>query len=143
MIVNEHICRCILTSKLHICGRIRVWKCTHLLGFLCVKMYTFNRIFMCENVHIYRGFHVWKCIHLLGFLFVKIYTFTGIFMTSLNIIFLIARPNKLQRSGIQLSERLASLGIMVAQLRPPLTLQRTLQHYGIERFQVGPQLGTH
>ena len=51
------------------------------------------------------------------------------------------RPENLQRSIVQRSERLASLGIMGAQLKTSLKpLNHHVEHYGIEGFKRCPQL---
>ena len=60
-----------------------------------------------------------------------------------NIIFLLL-TEKTDTIIVQLSERLASLGIVVTQLGVPLiTPARKAQHYGIEGFNGGLQLGPH
>ena len=50
------------------------------------------------------------------------------------------RLEKLQRSSIPPSERVASFGIMGAQLSEPLEAS---QQYGIEGLKGAPQLGSH
>ena len=47
------------------------------------------------------------------------------------------------QSGVHLSERLASLGIMQVQLSAHLIPVLPSQHYRIEGFMGGPQLGPH
>ena len=49
----------------------------------------------------------------------------------------------LQRSGAQLSEGIASLGIMEPQLGNPSGTHLKLQHYGTGGFEGGLQLGLH
>jgi len=50
----------------------------------------------------------------------------------------VARLEKQHRSDVRLSERLASLGIMGAQLSAHLKPLGPSQHYGIEGFKGGP-----
>ena len=50
---------------------------------------------------------------------------------------------KLQRSGVQLSERLAFLGNHMNAIEEPPDIPRKSQDYGIEGLKEGHQLGPH